>query len=53
VQNDGVPAAFAAAFPHEDTSVHRRMAHVNVSITIGLLGVFLIIIALYFYNAKR
>jgi hypothetical protein len=29
------------------------MAHVNVSITIGLLGAALIILALYFYNAKR
>jgi hypothetical protein len=48
-----IPAAFAAAFPHEDNSAHRRMAHVNVSITIGLLGAALIILALYFYNAKR
>jgi len=48
-----IPAAFANSFAHEDGSVHRRMAHVNVSITIGLLGAALIILALYFYNAKR
>jgi hypothetical protein len=48
-----IPAAFAAAFPHEEATAHRRMAHVNVSITIGLLGAALLILAFYFYNAKR
>lgn len=48
-----VPAAFANAWVHEDGSAHRRMAHVNVSITVGLLGAALIILAFYFYNAKR
>lgn len=48
-----IPAAFANAFPHEQGTVHKRMAHVNVSITIGLLGALLIVLALYFYNAKR